>query len=173
MKKKPPREVPSRDNKYMGLAFWIASFSKDPNTQCGAIIISIDNRPNGLGYNGPPSKIVDSDINWDRPDKYPYMVHAERNAIDHSNGKLDGSTIYVTAPPCPDCMLDIVRNSIIRVVYFRNVSDSKSMLSNEKSWHTTKEIARLGGVRLDAFEGNLNWMRDRIEVMKQQGIFKL
>ena len=70
-KKVPPRRVPPRDDYYMGQAFWIAAKSKDPSTQCGAIIVSRDNSPLGTGYNGPPKKINDTSVSWDRPEKYP------------------------------------------------------------------------------------------------------
>jgi dCMP deaminase len=69
LKKIPPRLVPPRDDKYMGLAFMMAGFSKDPNTQVGAIIVDRKNHPLGWGYNGPPSEILDCDVNWGRPDK--------------------------------------------------------------------------------------------------------
>jgi dCMP deaminase len=160
----------------MGQAFWIASKSKDPATQVGAIIISKDNLPLGSGYNGPPRQILDTSINWDRPDKYDYMCHAEENAIDYS---LVGSlheyeaTIYVTAKPCPKCMLRIVKEGIRKVVYYpmSRKSDSASSLACEEMHKKVNEIARLGDVDLEEFDGNLNWMRDRMKWMESIGIF--
>lgn len=169
----PPRSVPSRDDKYMGLAFWHASFSKDPNTQMGAVIISPNNIPLGSGYNGPPKEIKDDAISWGRPDKYDFMIHAEENAIEYSFGSLEGASLYVTGKPCKKCMLMIVRSGIKHVIYFpHKTKDSSSMFNGSEVSERTDEIARLGGVTLREFKGNLNWMRDRIQVMKKLGIFK-
>lgn len=173
IKSVPPRAVPSKDDKYMGLAFWAASFSKDPNTQMGAVIVSSDNRPLGWGYNGPPRNILDSQINWGRPDKYDWIIHAEDNAIDHSMGSLHNSTLYVTGKPCKKCMLKIVSSGIKNVVFFPfNSIDPKSMFSTGEVGDRTDEIARLGSVYMREFSGNLNWMRDRMTAMAKQGVFR-
>jgi dCMP deaminase len=171
-KKVPPRVVPERDAYYLGKAFWVAAKSKDPRTQIGAIIISPQNEPISDGYNGPPRRIKDELINWDRPDKYPFMIHAEDNAIKHAGGKcLDGATIYVTAPPCKACMLDIASTTIDRVVFFRPKLEPGSMVGDTADWEITKQIADWSGVQLIEFDGNLNWMRDRQELMAQAGVF--
>lgn len=170
--KVPPRDTPLRDDFYLGMAFWYASKSKDPRTQCGACIVSSENVPLGMGYNGPPKRIRDTDISWGRPEKYPYIDHAEVNAIEYSHGTLAGATMYVTAKPCKDCMRVIVRKGIYRVVYFPfKPKDDSSMLLNVDEIETADEIARLGHVRLEEFKGNLNWMRDRIQWMEGIGIF--
>lgn len=167
-----PRIVPARDEKYMGLAFWIASFSKDPTTQVGAIIVSENNRPLGIGYNGPPRQISDDTFSWSRPEKYPYMVHAERNALDHSHKPIDKATIYVTAPPCKDCMLDIVASGVVKVVYHKSLASTGSMINNNENWIITQEIATKANVTLVEFQGDLVWMQDRIVFMEHLGIFK-
>jgi len=171
-KKVPPREVPPRDDFYMGMAFWAAAKSKDPKTQIGAIIVSSDNRPCGWGYNGPPQQFPDHAINWDRPDKYDYIEHAEENAIDHSTFDLNGATIYVTGKPCIRCMRKIVKFGLNRVVYFTiKASESSSMFANEADLQKTEEIARLGQVQIVPYQGNLNWMRDRLKFMEENGVF--
>ena len=175
MKKKvPPRKVPTRDEKYMGLAFMYAALSKDPKTQHGSQIVTSNNIPLGWGYNGPPKHIKDIDINWDRPDKYPYIRHSEPNAIKHSDReKTVGATMYITGKPCAPCMLEIVDAGISRVVYYEDKShhDKNSMCVNDEHMGSTEDIARRGGVRLEAFEGNLNWLRDRIKALEEFGIF--
>lgn len=172
----PPREVMSRDEYYLGRAFITAAKSKDPRTQVGAMIVSANNKPLSSGYNGPPKNIPDTDIDWDRPAKYPFIIHAEDNAIKFANKSgfaslLVGATLYVTAAPCRTCMLDIVDAEIARVVYFRPKTDPGSLLANSEEWEVTQEIARLGRVNLESFRGNLNWLRDRIAVMAELGVF--
>jgi dCMP deaminase len=167
-----PREVPDRDSFYLGMAFWAASRSKDPNTQCGAFIISKENEPLGWGYNGPPKRIDDTKICWSRPKKYDYIIHAEINAINYARGELYGSTIYVTAKPCKNCMLNIVNVGIKKVVYFPYKSkDNNSMLSDPLMSDKTDEISYLSNVELCEFRGSLNWMLSRIDLFKSIGIF--
>lgn len=169
---KKPRLVPSRDERYMGLAFFHASFSKDPNTQVGAVIVNPDNEITGTGYNGPPKKIDDNKINWERPYKYSFIKHAEANAIDHSLISTKNCTLYVTGIPCKKCMLEIADAEISKVIYFdmKNIVDSSSMLSNNDEINTTIEIAKLSGVDLKCFSGDLSWMKNRIEILQKFGI---
>jgi dCMP deaminase len=179
---KKPRETPDRDSKYMGLAWIHASFSKDPNTQVGAQIVGPNNMPLGSGYNGPPRSMQDKEVIWDRPpkddpealSKYDLMVHAEINAIDHCWGcDLSKSTLYVTALPCPKCMLEIVRKDIGKIVYFDYQSSSTSSLQNEKWRAKSLEIARLGQITVKEFEGSLAWLQDWTLNLKQLGIFEM
>lgn len=165
------RIVPSKDEKYMGLALWIASFSKDPSTQIGAIIVGQGNIPLGIGYNGPPRKFDDKEIDWGRPQKYPYIVHAEKNAIEHSKSIVKGGTLYVTGLPCKDCMLDIVTAEIGEVIYIDLNKDPNSSLANQDTWQLTQDLARRGGVKLKRFDGTLNWMMKRMAELEQLGIF--
>jgi len=172
MAKRKPRYVPSREERYMGLAFWMASFSKDPDTQVGALIVSDENVPLGYGYNGPPSNFLDSEVSWKRPEKYSFIRHAEKNAITHSSGPLEGATLYVTARPCTTCMLDIIAVKIKKVIYFPLKPDKDSSLClNEETAKATEEKAKKGKVDLVEFDGNLNWMRDRIVEMNVLGVF--
>lgn len=168
--KVPPRPVPDRDTKYMGIAVMYAGLSKDPNTQMGALIVSLDNEPLSFGYNGPPAKIDDTFINWDRSEKYDFIAHAEENAIDYSCGDLSESTIYVTGMPCKKCMLRIVRAKIRRVCYLERPYDPGSMQSKEKDKEKALEIAQLGKVKVEKFTGNLNWLGDWVMHMKAIGV---
>ncbi len=169
--KHPPRVTPGREERYMGVAWLWAGMSKDPSTQVGAVIVSSDNRPLGTGYNGPPKQMIDSEIDWVRPDKYPYIFHAEKNAIRHCLRETKGSTMYVTGRPCPPCMLDIVAAGIYRVIYCLYTPDESSMLAREDEWETTLDIAKKGNVQLEKFKGNLNWMRDWMDMLYEKGIF--
>lgn len=176
----PPRQTPDRDSKYMGLAWIHAAFSKDPSTQVGSVVISKDNKPLGSGYNGPPDNIDDNSFSWQRPpvddpeafSKYDTIVHAEANAIDHSHGEmLIGSTLYCLAMPCRDCMKEIIRKKIARVVYMDHKSDKNSMLQKNKD--KSIRLASLAGVKLEIFKGNLNWLPDWISKMKALGAFEM
>ena len=72
----------------MGIAMLAAKRSKDPNTQVGACIVSPDNIIISTGYNGMPKGCSDDEYPWDREGsatKYPYVVHAELNAVLNAN----------------------------------------------------------------------------------------
>lgn len=180
-----PRQTPDRDSRYMGLAWIQAAFSKDPSTQVGAVVIDGNNKPLGSGYNGPPSNIDDDKIDWKRPskeeieeskdlNKYDVMVHAELNAIDHCFcSDLAESTIYVTAMPCPACMLEIVRKKVKRVVYMDYQSSKTSSLQNEKWRAKSVKIANEGKVKLEKFEGNINWISDWNSRLNELGLFEM
>jgi dCMP deaminase len=169
-KKVPPRIVPDRDSKYMGMALAYAGLSKDPSTQMGAVLIDHDNEPLGWGYNGPPACIDDNAMNWDRPEKYDYMLHAEDNAIDHSHSYLGDATLYVTGLPCKRCMLRILSKNIKRVVYLERPYDNKSMQVVSADVDKVHELARAGGVKLEKFAGNLNWLSDWTITLRNLGI---
>lgn len=170
-----PRQTPERDSKYMGLAWVMASFSKDPSTQVGALIIDPkNNKPLGWGYNGPPSMISDANMDWSRPNKYDWIIHAEENAIDHSNCILHGTHLYVTHMPCKKCILKIVNQGIKRVIYTNFVNDPKSSVSkNNVDIELIEKIATQGGVQLELFDGNIGWIPDWVLNLKELSIFEI
>src|SRR5574344_1232812 len=99
----------SWDAYFMGIAILSCERSKDPNTQVGACIVASDNRILSIGYNGTPNGFDDDKFPWDRTGntnnetKYPYVCHAELNAILNYRGSfrdLNNSKIYVALFPC-------------------------------------------------------------------------
>ena len=111
----------SWDEYFMGVALLAAKRSKDPNTQVGACIVSPENIILSTGYNGFPIGCSDEEYPWDREGedtKYPYVVHAELNAILNANGKsLQGAKIYVALFPCNECAKAIIQSGIKEVIY--------------------------------------------------------
>ena len=111
----------SWDEYFMGVAKLAARRSKDPNTQVGACIVSPDNIIVSTGYNGMPKGCSDDEFPWDRTGeetKYPYVVHAELNAILNANGRnLRNSRIYVALFPCNECAKAIIQSGVKEVVY--------------------------------------------------------
>ena len=109
------------DEYFMGVAMLAARRSKDPNTQVGACIVSDDNIIISTGYNGMPKGCSDDEFPWDRTGeetKYPYVVHAELNAILNANGRdLRGSRLYVALFPCNECAKAIIQSGVKEVIY--------------------------------------------------------
>ena len=114
----------SWDEYFMGIAMLAAHRSKDPSTQVGACIVSPDNIIISTGYNGMPKGCSDDVFPWDREGaetKYPYVVHAELNAILNANGRdLRGSRVYVALFPCNECAKAIIQSGVKEVVYLSN-----------------------------------------------------
>ena len=113
----------SWDEYFMGVAMLAARRSKDPSTQVGACIVSADNIIISTGYNGMPKGCSDDEFPWERTGaenetKYPYVVHAELNAILNANGRdLRGSKLYVALFPCNECAKAIIQSGVREVVY--------------------------------------------------------
>ena len=115
----------SWDEYFMSIALLSSLRSKDGNTKVGACIVSDDHKVLSLGYNGMPLGVSDEEIPWagskeNKPyleTKYPYVCHAELNAILNSNHNLKGSTLYVTLFPCNECTKAVIQAGIKTVVY--------------------------------------------------------
>ncbi|MCD7859087.1 MAG: dCMP deaminase family protein [Firmicutes bacterium] len=111
----------SWDEYFMGIAMLTARRSKDPNTQVGACIISPENIIMSTGYNGMPKGCSDDAFPWEREGtetKYPYVVHAELNAILNAHGRnLQGCKLYVALFPCNECAKAIIQAGLREVVY--------------------------------------------------------
>ena len=116
-------KVISWDQYFMGVAKLSAYRSKDPNTQVGACIVSPENKIVGVGYNGLPWGCEDDQFPWSNREgdmydtKYPYVVHAELNAILNSIQKLKDCRIYVSLLPCHDCVKAIIQSGIKEIIY--------------------------------------------------------
>lgn len=113
----------SWDEYFMGIALLSSCRSKDPNTQVGACIVDGNNKIMSVGYNGFPIGCDDDSFPWDRTGdeydtKYPYVCHAELNAILNSGGRsLAGCKIYVALFPCNECAKAIIQSGIKEVIY--------------------------------------------------------
>ncbi|MGL5541643.1 MAG: deoxycytidylate deaminase [Erysipelotrichaceae bacterium] len=115
-------DVLSWDEYFMGLAHLSAKRSKDPSTQVGACIVNDDKRVVSIGYNGFPIGCDDDVFPWAREghfldSKYPYVVHAELNAILNAHQSLKGCTLYVSLFPCNECAKAIIQSGIRKIVY--------------------------------------------------------
>jgi dCMP deaminase len=116
------------DEYFMGIALLSAKRSKDPSTQVGACIVNKENKIVGVGYNGFPKGCSDDNFPWDREGefletKYPFVMHAEQNAILNSIKKLSDCTIYVGLFPCHECAKSIIQSGIKEVVFLSDKYD--------------------------------------------------
>lgn len=137
----------SWDEYFMGIALLASKRSKDPSTQVGACIVGGDNLDNNTilstGYNGFPIGCSDDEFPWEREGellktKYPFVVHAELNAILNSRGKsLTGSKIYVGLFPCHECCKAIIQSGIKEVIYLSDkYAETDSVKASKKMFYS-------------------------------------
>jgi dCMP deaminase len=124
------QEYISWDTYFMGIAQLSSKRSKDPKTQVGACIVSPENKIVGIGYNGFPKGISDDVFPWkDQGDfletKYPYVVHAEANAILNASQNLKECKLFVTLFPCNECTKLIIQSGIKELIYVSNKDEGK------------------------------------------------
>jgi dCMP deaminase len=106
------------DRRFLEMAELVGSWSKDPSTQVGAVIVDKDRRIVSTGYNGFPKGIADRhDLLHDREKKYKLIIHGEMNAILFAGRSLEGCTLYTTPfLPCATCSSFVIQSGISRVV---------------------------------------------------------
>lgn len=112
-------ERPSWDCYFISLCYLAASRSQDSSTHAGAVIVRPDNSVLSTGYNSPPRGVDIEDVPQERPHKYFWMEHAERNAIYNAaknEGGVEGCRLYVNFLPCADCARGIVQAGISEVI---------------------------------------------------------
>lgn len=142
----------SWDEYFMGVAILAGMRSKDPSTQVGACIVDNDNKILSQGYNGLPRGCSDDEFPWSREGnmletKYPYVVHAELNAILNSRGtNLVGSKIYVALFPCNECAKAIIQSGIKEVVYLSDKYSDTDMVK------ASKRMFSAAGVKMTKLE---------------------
>ena len=142
----------SWDDYFMGIAILSSRRSKDPNSQVGACIVDPHKRIVGIGYNGFPVGCSDDELPWareaERPadTKYPYVCHAELNAIMNKNAAdLTDCRLYVTLFPCSECAKLVIQSGINGVVY---LSDK---YHDSDSCRAARRMFDMAGVVYEAF----------------------
>lgn len=128
----------SWDNYFMRMAYLVASKSKDTSMKCGCVIVGDGHSVLTTGYNGFPRHCNDEITSrYERPEKYAFTEHAERNSIYSAarNGvKLLNSTAYSTSFPCVDCARAIVQSGIVAVVTPTKETDPFFLESRWDDW---------------------------------------
>lgn len=134
------RERPSWDEYFLGIAQAVSQRSHDADTQVGCVIVSPDKRIVACGYNGFPPGFPDNTLPDTRPDKYPFMVHAEANAVSSAQRDLHGATCYCLLTPCNDCAKLLltagIKRLVCRVAYWNS------------DWAAVKKFLEMGGVEI-------------------------
>ncbi|XP_002738694.3 deoxycytidylate deaminase-like [Saccoglossus kowalevskii] len=148
----------SWEDYFMAVAFLSAQRSKDPSSQVGACIVNEEKKIVGIGYNGMPIGCSDDVLPWRRKaddeldTKYPYVCHAELNAILNKNSSdVKGCTMYVALFPCNECAKLVIQSKIKEVVYVSNkYHDTAGVTASRK-------MLDLAGVKYRAVNGRIQY----------------
>ena len=143
------------DEDFTGVAILASQRSKDPSTQVGACIVNDDNKIMSVGYNGFPRGCSDDEFPWDRQGdkdsstKYPYVCHAELNAILNAGGNnLKDCRIYVALFPCNECAKAIIQCGIKEVIYISDKYKDTDLVQ------ASKRMLNAAGIKLTPFESD-------------------
>ncbi len=144
---------PSWDSFFLALAFLVAQRSPDAETKHGAVVVDRTHRVLGLGFNGFPRGARDEKLPRNRPSKYPYIIHAELNALINARTINEPAqcTIYVTGEPCNECFKAIIQYGIGRIVH--GAVGSNCITSDQKHDMVRSAIADGLDVKVERFDG--------------------
>jgi len=146
---------PSWNNYFLGLAKAVSKRSHDIHTQHGCIITDRSNRILGVGYNGFPRGMDDSQLPTSRPEKYPWMIHAERNALSNCVVRPDDGIAYVTGQSCNDCIMALWQEGITKVV----MSDQHGThLFDDEAKKRFDLFAQMSGIEIEKIQPDLSWL---------------
>ena len=142
---------------FQNLAHQVKLKSKDINTQIGAVIVGKDKEIVSTGYNSFPRGVNDYKLErQERPEKYYWFEHGERNAIYNAariGVSTKGCTMYLSCGvPCADCARGIINSGITRIFCERNESTKGEqwLASVERSWEMLEEA----GVEVKFYDNN-------------------
>jgi len=158
------------DYYFMKMAELVASKSKDRSTKVGCVIVGSANQDvRSTGYNGF-CRYVDDDVEerHERPEKYLWTEHAERNAIYNAarNGvRTDNCIAYTTMFPCSDCARALIQSGIVRVVT-RPISQSTKIPIH--NYETSKKMLMEAGIEIDMLWGDDNSEKNVLQALRNR-----
>jgi len=146
------------DDYYMNMAYLVAMKSKDKSTHIGAVVVGPDNEVRSVGYNSFPRGIDDNVAErQERPEKYFWIEHAERNAVYNATllgTSLKGCRMHTNGIPCADCARAVVQSGIKEVIVDKYWDDNNDDIWIENA-KRTKILFQEAGVKIRYWEGQL------------------
>lgn len=143
------------------MAELVASKSKDRSTKIGCVIVGKENEVRSTGFNGFCRGVNDNkDSRHERPAKYLWSEHSERNAI-YSAAKigvpLDGCKIYVSWWPCTDCARAIIQAGIKEIIIDGRDYEKKKEFNKrwEDNINIAKEMLSEVGIKVEIYKGEV------------------
>jgi dCMP deaminase len=138
------------DGRFLELARLVSSWSKDPSTKAGAVIVRPDRSIASVGFNGFARSMSDADeLYADREKKYSRVIHCEVNALINAGRSVEGCTLYTTPFMCCDrCVVQMIQAGIKRFVFPEATEETKTRWA-------------------DAFELTLSYMKEARVVYRE------
>lgn len=155
-------ERPNWTDYFLGLAKVVSQRSHDAQTQHGCVITDQNNRILGLGYNGFPRGLDDKLLPNTRPEKYPWMIHAERNALSNCIIRPDNGIAYVTGQCCNDCAMALWQEGVTTIFMSNNHG---THLFDEASRQRFDTFIKMSGIKIKYVEPNLSWLKQLVGVL--------
>lgn len=140
----------------------VSQRSHDTQTQHGCVITDSNNRILGVGYNGFPRGLNDESLPNARPDKYPWMIHAERNALSNCIVRPENGIAYVTGQSCNDCIMALWQEGVTTVVMSDNHGTHLFDQEAKKRFDT---FVKMSGINIIHIKPNLSWLKQLIGVL--------
>lgn len=147
---------PSWTDYFLGLAKVASQRSHDIHTQHGCVIVDKNNRILGMGYNGFPKGLDDTQLPTSRPEKYAWMVHAERNALSNCVVRPDNATAYVTGQCCNDCIMALWQEGVTKVVMSNSHGTHKFDDNAKKIFDTFVSMSKMD---ISYIDPDLSWLK--------------
>jgi len=148
----------SWDELYITMVYLIAMKSKDESSHIGAVVVGPDNEVRSVGYNSFPRGIDDNVLKrQERPGKYAFFEHAERNAIDNAalvGIALKGCRMYTNGIPCVECARGVINSGIKEVVVDKCWDDNNVDIWEEQA-KISSTMFKEAGVKIRFYKGNL------------------
>lgn len=148
---------PSWTDYFLGLAKVVSQRSHDIHTQHGCVIADNHNRILGVGYNGFPRGLDDKALPTSRPEKYEWLVHAERNALSNCVVRPDNAIAYVTGQCCNDCIMALWQEGIEKVIMSQNHG---THLFDENAQKRFDTFVSMSGIEIVYIKPDLSWLKD-------------
>lgn len=142
---------------FLGLAKVVSQRSHDIHTKHGCIITDKNNRILGVGYNGFPKGLDDSKLPLSRPEKYPWFIHSEKNALANCVVRPDDGIAYVTGQCCNDCIMSLWQEGI-QTVYM--IDDHGTHLFDDNAKKIFDTFVQMSGIRIIKIIPDLSWIKD-------------
>lgn len=153
---------PSWTDYFLGLAKVVSQRSHDLQTQHGCVITDSHNRILGVGYNGFPRGLNDSELPKTRPEKYPWMIHAERNALSNCIVRPDNGIAYVTGQSCNDCIMALWQEGVSTVVM---TQDHGTHLFDQDAKDRFDTFVRMSSIKIIYVDPDLSWLKQLCGVL--------
>ena len=147
---------PNWTDYFLGLAKVVSQRSHDIHTQHGCVITDTNNRILGVGYNGFPKGMNDSNLPTSRPENYSWMIHAERNALSNCVIRPDNGIAYVTGQSYNDCIMALWQEGITRVVM---ADGHGTKIFDEKEKEKFKLFVKQTKITVDYTTPDFDWIK--------------